>query len=976
MDEATIRGNGTFMPDMEEDILSTRKGMPSGGPEIESTDFILRGEVYKRLECLSGNSGEAQVFLVEKDGEKMVLKIYYPNFKIKKEVTKIVMNMRFEMIINIIDFGKVYLEGANRDYELMEYLQGGTFENYNVHGDMNKFRRIALQTAAALKYCHNRNIIHKDIKPGNFFFRDETHEEVVLGDFGISSLLSKKEELHRTTQARTPLYASPEMYNDVIDGVVEISQATDYYSLGLTLMTIWMGHAPFNVGERTIMRQKNNGRIPGMDSLPERVKLLISGLTTVNASSRWTYDEVEQWFNGETPSVDIKSPFLKYKSFVVDPDRNLVAENIEELVPMLIENERIAIGYLYSGSLANWFDSCGNTKVSTELRDIVANKYAGDHHAGFMAAVYAMDPTLPYVNIAGQKCTDAHSLATSILIYAKEYSVMLRNPYDKFWVYVDSHFDCNVNRMRGYFESSPDADMSVPIQRVAFEIDTELPFIHQKQSSTIQEIVSCFGSGDVTENDWISLVDGRLLSWMYGHADAMACEALRIMTKGQQYSRQLAYKVLYDIDREAAYDLREADTPAKVGELMHDNLIRWQNLSDEDFENKISEYSDPNGRFAFYAQLHGWSVEYEQLKRCFDMNSEENRERLSAYDLRTAAYRFCCILGVKPQYMLQSGKILKNEKINDRRLYNDIRPEIRSGSFKQWLSVYYHENPDNDFEEAYSYERALEKWLTVIGDIDPQQPYFRRYSKAKQDTKKKTDEFKTEYNKATSRASTWKMVCGGVFALWIILLIICGVSGREYLLENGVITICGPVGIVSAVLLGFRGFFTGYGTLLIILCGIVGFCSSLIPLWILRGVQDAAPGFFIPTTILLSILYYFICIKTDGSTKASNEKEMIKEAIDDDVKSSLLEPLYYTFKTKSAHFRGSKFGVMENVSDHYTSSANDAFIHYLLWSIMVILLLVEMIVFSPKLLNVDNPTSGLFQVSPTSVIEQLQKDVE
>ena len=55
--------------------------------------------------------------------------------------------------------------------------------------DEDEFRRIALQCAAALEYCHNNNIIHKDIKPSNFFFRDKNKTEVVLGDFGISSVL-------------------------------------------------------------------------------------------------------------------------------------------------------------------------------------------------------------------------------------------------------------------------------------------------------------------------------------------------------------------------------------------------------------------------------------------------------------------------------------------------------------------------------------------------------------------------------------------------------------------------------------------------------------------------------------------------------------------------------------------------------------------------------------------------------------------
>ena len=103
---------------------------------------------------------------------------------------------------------------------------------YKVDGDMDKVRRIALQGAAALAYCHQMHILHKDIKPGNFFFRDKEHTELVLGDFGISSMIEDDGKAHKTTQARTPIYAAPEMYkNEPYDGV-----RADIFSLGVILL--------------------------------------------------------------------------------------------------------------------------------------------------------------------------------------------------------------------------------------------------------------------------------------------------------------------------------------------------------------------------------------------------------------------------------------------------------------------------------------------------------------------------------------------------------------------------------------------------------------------------------------------------------------------------------------------------------------------------------------------------------------------
>ena len=214
--------------------------------EAENKDFILKGVSYRSIRCLSESSGEAQIYLVEREGENYVLKVYYPNFDVNKKLLQTIRMFDFEMIVKLYDFGKTYVEGKHRYYELMEYLHGGTLSQYHLNGDLNRFRRIALQAAAALAYCHNNNILHKDIKPSNFFFRDDSHEDLVLGDFGISSMLEKDGKSHRTTQARTPIYAAPEMYSDVIDGVVELTPSADFYSLGMTLFALWLGANPMS----------------------------------------------------------------------------------------------------------------------------------------------------------------------------------------------------------------------------------------------------------------------------------------------------------------------------------------------------------------------------------------------------------------------------------------------------------------------------------------------------------------------------------------------------------------------------------------------------------------------------------------------------------------------------------------------------------------------------------------------------------
>ena len=938
---------------------------------------MLKGRIYQSIKCLSDNSGEAQVFLVRGEEGDRVLKIYYPNFTIKRTLMRIIQNIGMEMIVKIDDFGKTYVDGKNRDYELMEYLRGGTLNHYDLDGDFNQFRRIALQAAAALAYCHNNNVIHKDIKPSNFFFRNTDHKELVLGDFGISSVLEGDEKVHRTTQARTPVYAAPEMYNDVIDGEVEITPAVDFYSLGITLMTLWLGENPLNLNERVMMRKKNEGRLPRINELPDRVKMIVQGLTSVNPQTRWGYDEVERWFLGEDVKIDLSSPILKYRSFIVDPERNLVADNIHELIPLLVDNERLAINYLYNGRIAGWLEQCGNVKLSSVVKDIVVNRYPADQKAGLMASVYVMEPTYPYKDVRGNLCDDVHSVAISVLSYQEEYSLVLTNPNDTLFLYLESHSKADVNRLRSYFSPESKMDKRIAILRLAYEADPEIPFLGKYPSSSLSEIVHSFGHEDCTEDEWTSLSDGRLLSWMYSHEDHMACEALRIMTNGKKPTRSQGYKVLYNIDRDAAFDLRDANTPYKVGEVLREDLKKWQNLPDKEVATLLEDYMDPNGRFFYFAQLHGWFEQISQARACFDMKSEENKERLGAYDLRTAAYRFCRILGVTPSYLLEDGSELKSGSNIDTHIYRPLLlSAMKQGSLSQWMAVFYHEDPSRDFSEPYSYERKLEEWIINLGQIDSNQKYFKRFGTAKEETAQKYKEVRMGYHRAKAKESRWRYTFYGLCALWIVLLLICGVSGRDYLFHHSMMAIGIPVGGVTAVIVGLRAYFRGYGFVMSCLWGLLGMLSSWIPITILKTIDQASPSLFIPAAIVITLVYMAICHVTDFRSDTKGDNQLISEVMEDDIKSTLLEPLYYTFKQKSFKFKGSKFGMLDDVTNQVRSISGESVLHYILWSIMVGILLMEMIVFSPKLLNYPNPNTENVRVSPTQVVEQIQEDVE
>jgi hypothetical protein len=435
--------------------------------------------------------------------------------------------------------------------------------------------------------------------------------------------------------------------------------------------------------------------------------------------------------------------------------------------------------------------------------------------------------------------------------------------------------------------------------------------------------------------------------------------------------------VLYNLDRKAAYDLAGADTPKKVGEILNKRLINAEHLDNKEFAKVMQDFADPNGRFAYFAQLHGWVEILAEAGRTFDLKSEENKDRLGAYDLKTAVYRFCRILGVTPTYQLEDGTMLTDGRDIDPNLKSLVRSEMRKGNLTQWMSVFYHEDPAQDFNEQYSYERELEKWVMALGDIDQSQTFYKRFVDACNETSRKMNEVRSGWRNAKRKEDTWRYVFYGLCGLWMLLVLIFGVTGRDFLLRHAFITIGLPLGGMTAIIVATRAYFRGYGSLMSALWGLLGACTAFIPIMTLKLTHTHAPAFFNVVIVLLTLLYMLVCHLTDfrGDQKADNK--LINEVMEDDIQSTLIEPLFYTFKTKSFRFKGSKFGLLDDVSDQVRSISGESVLHYILWSLLVAGLVAEFVVFSPKLLNFRNPyLDGNWKLQPTKVIKQLEKDVE
>jgi serine/threonine protein kinase len=171
---------------------------------------------------------------VEKDVSNEILQRFYRE-------ARVIASINHPNIVTIYELGED--DETKECFMVMEYLEGKSLEVLLLEGnlDENTVIKCLIQTCEALSYMHKKNIIHRDIKPGNLIYCSSGI--LKLTDFGLVRFDDNLELTRSGTLLGSILYMSPEQ----IENPKNVDSKADIYSLGITAFQLLSkGNFPYS----------------------------------------------------------------------------------------------------------------------------------------------------------------------------------------------------------------------------------------------------------------------------------------------------------------------------------------------------------------------------------------------------------------------------------------------------------------------------------------------------------------------------------------------------------------------------------------------------------------------------------------------------------------------------------------------------------------------------------------------------------
>nr|XP_054598062.1 MAP/microtubule affinity-regulating kinase 3a isoform X18 [Nothobranchius furzeri] len=361
---------------------SSRTGMRSRSSDEPQPPHVGN---YRLLKTIGkGNFAKVKLARHILTGREVAIKIIDKTQLNPNSLQKLFREVRIMKILNHPNIVKLFevIETERTLYLVMEYASGGEVFDYLVaHGRMKekearaKFRQIV----SAVQYCHQKHIVHRDLKAENLLL--DADMNIKIADFGFSNEFTLANKLD--TFCGSPPYAAPELFQ----GKKYNGPEVDVWSLGVILYTLVSGSLPFDGQNLKELRERvlrGKYRIPFYMSTD--CENLLKRFLVLNPAKRGTLEVREdaenqimkdRWINSGFEEDELK-PYSEPELDITDQKRIDVmvgmGYNLEKIQDSLakMKYDEITATYLLLGKEASELDpndpaSSSKPRPSSEL---------------------------------------------------------------------------------------------------------------------------------------------------------------------------------------------------------------------------------------------------------------------------------------------------------------------------------------------------------------------------------------------------------------------------------------------------------------------------------------------------------------------------------------------------------------------------------------------------------------------------------
>ncbi|XP_030286955.1 serine/threonine-protein kinase MARK2 isoform X10 [Sparus aurata] len=307
----------------QESKSSGRSSMPRCRNSVATTTSDDQPHIgnYRLLKTIGkGNFAKVKLARHVLTGKEVAVKIIDKTQLNSSSLQKLFREVRIMKMLNHPNIVKLFevIETEKTLYLVMEYASGGEVFDYLVaHGRMKekearaKFRQIV----SAVQYCHQKCIVHRDLKAENLLL--DADMNIKIADFGFSNEFTLGNKLD--TFCGSPPYAAPELFQ----GKKYDGPEVDVWSLGVILYTLVSGSLPFDGQNLKELRERvlrGKYRIPFYMSTD--CENLLKKFLILNPSKRGSLEQImrDRWMNVGYEEEELK-PYIEPMPDYKDPRR-------------------------------------------------------------------------------------------------------------------------------------------------------------------------------------------------------------------------------------------------------------------------------------------------------------------------------------------------------------------------------------------------------------------------------------------------------------------------------------------------------------------------------------------------------------------------------------------------------------------------------------------------------------------------------